>query len=70
MISLILIPTFFAASSNFLSLIESLKNLSFSNNLASLLFRTPPWSLRLNTDALDNLLKYFLSLARYLLAET
>ena len=26
MISLILIPTFFAASSNFLSLIESLKN--------------------------------------------
>ena len=32
----------FAVSSNFLSLIASLKNSSFSNVFASLLFRRPP----------------------------
>ena len=42
MISFILTPTFLAVSSNFLSFIASLKNSSFSNDLASLLFNKPP----------------------------
>ena len=37
MISLILIPTFFADSSNFLSFIECLKKFFFSNSLLSFL---------------------------------
>ena len=55
---------FFAASSNFLSLIDCLKKFFFSNSLLSLFVSTPPCSFRLIFDASDNALKYFLSLAK------
>ena len=48
---------FFADSSNFLSLIDSLKKSFFSNSLLSFFVSTPPCSFRLIFDGLDNATK-------------
>ena len=51
-------------------IIEFLKKSFFSNSLLSFLLSTPPCNFKLIFDASDNELKYFSSLARYLLAKT